>query len=163
MALLLDDSLASLELELAYETTLETDDLAARRSLRTQIAKLERDLAACMASAFGHARLHLAVAAPGGPRLLSIGELEALRDDLADRLHHARAELAGRGEQEARARLELERMRRDPAAHRGARIAAVDLGEPGCGHWHVRPRLGLIGMLLGWWRVTLSSGCPLAA
>ncbi|MGH2917202.1 MAG: hypothetical protein ACRDLS_01180, partial [Solirubrobacteraceae bacterium] len=61
-----------------------------------------------------------------------------------------------------RARLELERMRRDPARHRRVRIAAADLGEPGCGQWHVRPRLGLIGMLLGWWRVTLSSGCPLA-
>jgi hypothetical protein len=26
----------------------------------------------------------------------------------------------------------------------------------------VRPRLGLIGMLMGWWQVKLSSGCPLA-
>jgi hypothetical protein len=26
----------------------------------------------------------------------------------------------------------------------------------------VRPRLGLIGMLMGWWRVVISSGCPLA-
>jgi hypothetical protein len=26
----------------------------------------------------------------------------------------------------------------------------------------VRPRLGLIGMLAGWWHVKLSSGCPLA-
>jgi hypothetical protein len=25
----------------------------------------------------------------------------------------------------------------------------------------VRPRLGLIGMLMGWWQVKLSSGCPL--
>jgi hypothetical protein len=27
----------------------------------------------------------------------------------------------------------------------------------------VRPRLGLIGMLMGWWQVKLSSGCPLAS
>jgi hypothetical protein len=27
----------------------------------------------------------------------------------------------------------------------------------------VRPRLGLIGMLMGWWQVKLSSGCPLPA
>ena len=27
--------------------------------------------------------------------------------------------------------------------------------------WQVRPRLGLIGMLMGWWQVKLSSGCPL--
>jgi hypothetical protein len=26
----------------------------------------------------------------------------------------------------------------------------------------VRPRLGLIGMLCGWWQVKLSSGCPLS-
>ncbi len=30
-------------------------------------------------------------------------------------------------------------------------------------HWHVRPRYGLLGMLMGWWRVKISSGCPLAA
>jgi len=35
------------------------------------------------------------------------------------------------------------------------------VGEPGCGVWQVRPRLGLIGMLMGWWQVKLSSGCPL--
>ena len=39
---------------------------------------------------------------------------------------------------------------------------AADLGEPGCGVWQVRPRLGIIGMLMGWWQVKLSSGCPLA-
>jgi hypothetical protein len=33
----------------------------------------------------------------------------------------------------------------------------------GCGVWQVRPRLGLIGMLMGWWQVKLSSGCPLAS
>ena len=42
------------------------------------------------------------------------------------------------------------------------RVGAADVGEPGCGVWHVRPRLGLIGMLMGWWQVKLSSGCPLA-
>ena len=34
------------------------------------------------------------------------------------------------------------------------------IGEGGCGVWEVRPRLGLIGMLSGWWQVKLSSGCP---
>jgi hypothetical protein len=43
------------------------------------------------------------------------------------------------------------------------RVANRDLGESGCGVWHVRPRLGLIGMLMGWWQVKLSSGCPLAS
>ena len=49
-----------------------------------------------------------------------------------------------------------------PGEHRHVRIAQRDLGEGGCGVWHVRPRLGLIGMLMGWWHVKLSSGCPLA-
>jgi hypothetical protein len=26
----------------------------------------------------------------------------------------------------------------------------------------VRPRWSFIGMLMGWWRVVISSGCPLA-
>ena len=30
-------------------------------------------------------------------------------------------------------------------------IDAGDLGQGGCGVWEVRPRLGLIGMLAGWW------------
>jgi hypothetical protein len=48
----------------------------------------------------------------------------------------------------------------DPAAHRGERIALRELGRPGCGVYAVKPRLGLVGMLAGWWQVTLSSGCP---
>ncbi len=32
----------------------------------------------------------------------------------------------------------------------------------GCGAYQVRPRLGIIGMCMGWWHVKLSSGCPLA-
>ena len=47
------------------------------------------------------------------------------------------------------------------AQHRFARVSCRELGEPGCGVWQVRPRLGLIGMLMGWWQVKLSSGCPL--
>ena len=42
-------------------------------------------------------------------------------------------------------------------------IAAPDIGEPSCRTWRSVPRLGLVGMLMGWWRVKLSSGCPLAA
>jgi hypothetical protein len=58
-------------------------------------------------------------------------------------------------------RLRLEHMLLEPAKHRFASVSCHDLGEPGCGVWHVRPRLGLIGMLMGWWQVKLSSGCPL--
>ena len=48
-----------------------------------------------------------------------------------------------------------------PADHKWLRISSADVGQPGCGHWHSRPRLGLLGMLMGWWRVKVSSGCPL--
>jgi len=41
-------------------------------------------------------------------------------------------------------------------------ISNADIGEPGCKHWHVRPRYGVLGMFLNWWRVRISSGCPLA-
>ncbi|MEZ5122093.1 MAG: hypothetical protein R2736_11035 [Solirubrobacterales bacterium] len=50
----------------------------------------------------------------------------------------------------------------DPGRHRFARVADADLGGGGCSVWHVRPRMGLVGMLMGWWQVKLSSGCPLS-
>ncbi len=49
-----------------------------------------------------------------------------------------------------------------PQEHKWVRVSNEDLGEPGCRHYHARPRLGIVGMLLGWWRVRISSGCPLA-
>jgi len=50
----------------------------------------------------------------------------------------------------------------DPEEYRWVRVSNEDVGERGCKHWHSRPRFGILGMLLGWWRVKLSSGCPLA-
>jgi hypothetical protein len=95
--------------------------------------------------------------------VLGLGELEEVRDALAERLAHANRELEALGRRQARARLRLERMLLEPGRHRFQRVANAELGEGGCGVWQVRPRLGLIGMLMGWWQVKLSSGCPLAA
>ena len=50
----------------------------------------------------------------------------------------------------------------EPERHKWRRVSAEDIGEPGCRHWHVVPRYGLLGRLAGWWRVKISSGCPLA-
>ena len=50
----------------------------------------------------------------------------------------------------------------EPERYKWVRVSNEDIGEPGCRHWHSRPKLGLIGMLMGWWRVKVSSGCPLA-
>jgi hypothetical protein len=94
--------------------------------------------------------------------VLDLGELERVRDELADRLHSARVTIAERADLQAANRVRLEKMLLEPGKYRFVRIARSDVGEPGCGVWQVRPRLGLIGMLMGWWQVKLSSGCPLA-
>ena len=138
------------------------DERAARRTLRAQVARLKHQLASLAADASPRDGIAWPIGGHAGPRLLGLGELERMRDDLAERLHEVRETLAARAEREARNRELLERMLRDPARHRFVRIGAADVGEPGCGVWHVRPRLGLIGMLMGWWQVKLSSGCPLA-
>jgi hypothetical protein len=142
---------------------LERDELAARRSLRTQITRLERELSDAFVTAYPMGGLdHRSAERRHDPRLLDLGGLERVRDDLAERLRAARVTISGRAELQAANRLHLERMLLEPAKHRFARISCRDLGEPGCGVWQVRPRLGLIGMLMGWWQVKLSSGCPLA-
>jgi hypothetical protein len=141
----------------------QPDERAARRTLRDQIARLEAQLADCVATSLGaRAIVPFAVAGAHGPRVLGIAELERVRDDLADRLAEARRALTERGLEQERARVRLERMLLAPGRHKFERVAAAELGEGGCGAYHVRPRLGLIGMLAGWWHVKLSSGCPLA-
>jgi hypothetical protein len=50
----------------------------------------------------------------------------------------------------------------EPERHKWIRVANEDIGEPGCKHWHVQPRWGVLGMFMNWWRVRISSGCPLA-
>jgi hypothetical protein len=138
------------------------DERAARQTLRAQIARLEHELVTVATSA--HPRLPLPQRARlrGGPRLLSLGELERTRDDLAARLHELQATRRELIERQAQARLLVERMLLEPGHHRWVTVTNDDLGEPGCKTYAVRPRLGLVGMLAGWWHVKVSSGCPLA-
>jgi hypothetical protein len=143
-------------------TSREVDEAAARRSLRAQISKLERERSALIAGAFPHVRPVAGVAATNGPRLLGLAQLERLRDELAGQLQDVRGEVRRRNEHERRARELLERMKLEPGRYKFVRLPVRDLGEGGCGVWEVRPRLGLIGMLAGWWELKLSSGCPLA-
>ncbi len=147
---------------LGEHRTTEVGERRVRHDLRRQIGALERELGELFASAFPRAGFGWSVGALGGPRVLGIGELERVRDSLAARLHEARAELGRRGAIEEANRGLLESMIADPRGHRWVRISAEDIGEPSCRHWHSRPRWGILGMLLGWWRVKLSSGCPLA-
>jgi hypothetical protein len=139
----------------------EVDEHAARRSLRHQIAKLERDLASAAAAAYP--RVSFASDGRGhaaGPRLLSLGELETTRDDLAGRLDDLRKQVTREADGQEDKRLLIERMLIEPARFKWVRVTNADIGEHGCKNWHVRPRLGLIGMLAGWWHVKISSGCP---
>ena len=141
----------------------QPDERAARESLRRQIARLEEELAGLVTSAWP-AREAIAPAggAPGarGARALGMGELEGRRDELSERVQAAKAQLASRaGEHEDNRRL-IEEMQLDPDGYRWVRVTNQDIGEPGCKNWHARPRGGLLGMLMGWWRVVVSSGCP---
>ena len=143
-----------------------TDEAAERRArgdLRAQIGRLEAELGELFASAFPRRGIEWRTGAAGGPRVLDTGELERVRDRLAVRVREARSELARRAEVEEANRLRLESMIAAPQKHRWVIVSNDDLGEQGCRHWHSRPRWGLVGMLLGWWRVRVSSGCPLAA
>jgi hypothetical protein len=141
---------------------LDGDERLARAELRRQIGRLERQLATVVADAFPRQQVDSRVPAVcREPRALGLGELEMVRDSLAARLAEARRALRERAEGEARNRELLEQLLARPADFRWVRISRADIGEPGCGHWHSRPRLGPLGMLMGWWRVKVSSGCPL--
>ena len=118
-----------------------------------------------MASGFPHipadAARDLAAETFSGPRLLSLAQLERQRDTLAGRVQDVCALARERAAHERRAHELLERMKLEPGRYKFVRLPVRDLGQGGCGVWEVRPRLGLIGMLAGWWQLTLSSGCPL--
>lgn len=131
--------------------------------LRRQIGRLEGQLASLLSNAFPRVEIDARVTAvTAEPRALGLGELEAIRDSLADRIAEARVKLDERTKLETSNRELLERMLSKPAKYKWLQVSRADIGEPGCGHWHSRPRLGPIGMLMGWWRVKVSSGCPLA-
>ena len=140
----------------------ERDERAARRALLDQIARLESELGALFCSTYPRTGFEWGVVSRGGPRILSLGDLEGLRDDLAERLRTTRRQLTDRTYVEEQNRRRIEEMMLEPERHKWVRIGNEDIGEPGCKHWHVRPRWGLLGMLAGWWRVRISSGCPLA-
>ncbi len=142
-------------------TERDVDERAARRTMRAQIARLERELSAAFVTAYPMGGLEQPQRMFAAPRLLDFGELERVRDELAQRLGAAQSRIAERAARQSANRVLLERMLLEPGSYRFARISRHDVGEPGCGVWQVRPRLGLLGMLMGWWEVKLSSGCPL--
>jgi hypothetical protein len=135
----------------------QCDEQDARRTLREQIARLEREHAALIATSMLRSAPLPSLA---GPRLLSLGELEIVRDALAARVAALGAGAEAQAARQAIAERELEAMYADPPAHKWRRLTNADLGLPGCTTYHVRPRTGLLGMLMGWWVVKISGGCP---
>jgi hypothetical protein len=139
------------------------DERLARVELRRQVGHLERELAGLFGEAFGRVEVdHRVGALAAEPRVLDLGELERLRDELSDRVAAARLTLRERARVETDNRELLRKMLASPADFRGVMVTRADIGEPGCGGWHSQPQLGPIGRLMGWWRVKVSSGCPLA-
>jgi hypothetical protein len=154
------------EAALASGYLVEVGERDARSALRAQIGRLERECSAIIAGAFPHISLAdipglRSEVAGGGPCLLTLAELERMRDRLAGRTQDMRRLARERVEHERVARELLEGMKLEPGRYKFVRLPVKDLGQGGCGVWEVRPRLGLIGMLAGWWHVKLSSGCPL--
>ncbi len=149
--------------EIRHREVTTLDEAAARGALRGQIARLERELAALVVASYPRLDPGPPLPSLAGPRLLQLGDLERIRDGLATRLSAQREIAAEQAERQQLARRELERMVADPPAHKWRRLSNADLGRPGCTTYHVRPRAGLLGMLMGWWQVKVSGGCPLAA
>jgi hypothetical protein len=138
------------------------DERPARRQLLDQIARLEEELSGLFCSTWPRKGCEWDVRSRGGPRVLALSELEELRDELTGRVAEARRALSDRTYEEEQNRRLIEEMLLEPERHRWVRVANEDIGEPGCKTWHVRPRWGVLGMLMSWWRVVISSGCPLA-
>ncbi|HYX78253.1 MAG TPA: GntR family transcriptional regulator [Solirubrobacterales bacterium] len=147
--------------EVAIEPGAEADERLGRRELRRQIARLETQLASYPADARRAGEPTHPLLRPK-EHVAGMAELEAIRDDLIERLKMAREAAEGRGERQRRARARLEEMVRDPSAHKWETVSNEELGDPGCAGWKVAPRWGPVGALMNWWRVKVSSGCPLA-
>jgi hypothetical protein len=145
----------------ALAAPLAVPEAAARRALRDQIARLERELATVLASTYPRVAAPPLAGRAGGPRLLGLAELERTRDALAARVSDVHARVAAQRASQAAARARLQAMLADPPAHKGERITHAELGLPGCTVYAVLPRFGPVGLLGDWWRVKVSSGCPL--
>ncbi len=138
----------------------DVQEMSAKDQLRRQIGRLEMKLARLAADGCRTAIGGGENQSPGSARMLGLKELEEERDRLVHRLRTAENELSEIRATHARAHSLLQALLADPASHKWIRVSNEDLGKPGCRHWHSRPRFGILGMLFGWWRVKMSSGCP---
>ena len=135
------------------------DERPGRNELRRQIARLESLLASYPDARKQGEPTHPLLRPKG--HVADMAELERTRDELLERLRRAREEAEHNGERHREARTRLERMTTDPAAHKWETVSKEEIGEPGCATWEVAPKWGPVGALMNWWRVKVSSGCPL--
>jgi DNA-binding transcriptional regulator YhcF (GntR family) len=139
---------------------LTTDERLGRHELRRQIAHLEAELAS-YPEARGRSDTVHPLLLPKG-HVAGMAELERIRDELMQRLKDAREAAERRGERQSRARARREAMAENAAAHKLQKVSSEEVGEPGCVTWEVQTTWGPVGALMNWWRVKVSSGCPLA-
>jgi DNA-binding transcriptional regulator YhcF (GntR family) len=135
------------------------DERPGRNELRRQIARLESLLASYPNARKQGEPTHPLLRPKG--HVADMAELERTRDELLERLRRAREEAERNGERHREARTRLEKMTTDPAAHKWETVSKEEIGEPGCATWEVAPKWGPVGALMNWWRVKVSSGCPL--
>ena len=139
----------------------DSDQRGARRELRRQIARLEAELASypreLQPPPTPEVRPH------HGGRIAGVAELERTRDALLDQVAAVREAAEKRDRRQRKARSQVEEMVREPEANKWRWVSSEDTGDPGCKEWRVTPRYGPVGAAMGWWRVKVSGGCPLAA
>ena len=139
----------------------DSDQRGARAELRRQIAKLEAELASyprdLQPPPEPEVRPH------HGGRIVGVEELERTRDSLLERIAKVRESDRRRERRHAKARDKVEAMVREPEANKWSWVSSEETGDPGCKEWRVTPRYGPVGAAMGWWRVKVSGGCPLAA
>jgi DNA-binding transcriptional regulator YhcF (GntR family) len=138
----------------------DSDQREARKELRRQIGRLEAELASypreLQPPPEPEVRPH------HGGRIASVAELEKTRDALLQQVADVREKAEKRDRRRARARDKVEDMVREPEAHKWRWVSSEDTGEEGCKEYRVTPRYGPVGAAMGWWRVKVSGGCPLA-
>src|SRR2546423_9807124 len=137
---------ATLEVTRPFVVPGRVDERAARRTLLDQIARFESELAALFCSTYPRKGFEWNVASRGGPRVLTLAELEELRDGLHERLSHNRGLLSDRTYVEECNRRLIEDMMLEPQKHKWRRIGAEDIGEQGGPTWGGGPALGPTGM-----------------
>ena len=138
----------------------DSDQRGARAELRRQIGRLEAELASyprdLQPPPDPEERPH------HGGRIAGVEELERTRDALLDRVAQVRKADEKRERRRGKAREQVEEMVREPEANKWSWVSSEDTGDPGCKEWRVTPRYGPVGAAMGWWRVKVSGGCPLA-